>query len=191
MNMTGVSIIGWFHTLACTAAIVIGALVIFRRKGTPAHRLLGRRYVYVMLAANASAFGVYHFDIRRFVPFDAGMNRFGLFHWEAVFALFLLLLGWYAALHQRRATWAYLHPVSMLTTYYMLIGGLVNEIFVRVPFIRAIATAELHGQGNPGRAPIAGAVQGAVMLTFVAILVWFVARVAIHRRGLRAAATVA
>ena len=29
MNMTGVSIIGWLHTLACTAAIAIGALLIF------------------------------------------------------------------------------------------------------------------------------------------------------------------
>lgn len=187
MNMTGVSIVGWVHTLAATAAIAIGAFLLFGGKGTPFHRLAGRWYVYVMIAANALSFGVYHFDIVHFMPFDAGPGRFGLFHWESVFTLFFLLLGWYAALHQRRAVWAYLHPVSMLITYYMLIGGLVNELFVRVPFIRAIATAQLHGQGNPARSPIAGEVQGAVLLAFFALLIVFTAQVALRRRKMRPA----
>jgi uncharacterized membrane protein len=191
MNMSGVSIIGWAHTLAATAAILIGAVLIFGPKGTPRHRFAGRWYIYTMIAANALSFGVYHFDIVRFVPLVAGPNRFGLFHWESVFTLFFLLLGWYAALHQRRAIWAYLHPVSMLTTYYMLIGGLVNELFVRVPFIRAIAMAQLHGQGNPARAPIAGAVQGAVLLGFLVLFVWFITKVALRWRGFRMAAVTA
>lgn len=185
MNMTGVSLIGWVHTLAATAAIVIGVYLLFGRKGTPFHRLTGRWYIYTMIVANVLSFGVYHFDIVHFVPFDAGPNRFGLFHWESVFTLFFLLLGWYAALHQRRAIWAYLHPVSMLITYYMLMGGLVNELVVRVPFIRAIATAQLHGAGNPARSPLAGAMQGAVLLAFFVLLIVFITQVALHRRALR------
>jgi uncharacterized membrane protein len=191
MNMSGVSVIGWLHTLAATAAILIGAVLIFGPKGTPWHRFAGRWYVYTMIAANALSFGVYHFDIVGFVPFNAGPNRFGLFHWESLFTLFFLLLGWYATLHQRRAIWAYLHPVTMLITYYMLIGGLVNELFVRVPFIRAVAMAQLHGQGNPARAPVAGTTQGAVMLGFIVVLIWFITKVALYRRNLRMAAVTA
>jgi uncharacterized membrane protein len=185
--MAGVSIIGWVHTLAATAAILIGAVLILGPKGTPWHRFAGRWYVYTMIAANALSFAVYHFDIVGFVPFNAGPNRFGLFHWESVFTLLFLLLGWYAALHQRRAIWAYLHPVSMLITYYMLIGGLVNELFVRVPFIRATAMAQLHGVGNPARSPLAGAVQGAVLLAFFALLILFITQVALRRRRVRIA----
>jgi uncharacterized membrane protein len=187
MNMTGVSMVGWLHTLACTAAIAVGAYVLTGAKGTALHRRAGRWYVYTMLVANISSFGVYHFDIARFVPFTGGPGTFGLFHWESVFTLAFLLLAWFAASRQRRAVWAYLHPVSMLVTYYMLIGGLVNELFVRVAFLRALAIAQLHGADNPVRAPIAGEVQGAVMLVFVVLMFYFVAKVALHRRGLRAA----
>jgi uncharacterized membrane protein len=188
MNMIGVSMLGWLHTLACTVAIGIGAYVLAGPKGTALHRRTGRWYVYTMLVATISSFGVYHFDISRFVPFTAGAGTFGLFHWETVFTLFFLLLAWFAASRQRRAVWAYAHPVSMLVTYYMLIGGLVNELFVRVAFLRNFARAQLHGAGNPVRAPIAGEVQGVVMLVFVAMLIYFVTRVALYRRGLRAVA---
>ena len=188
MNMIGVSLIGWVHTLASTAAILIGAVLIFGPKGTPRHRFAGRWYVYTMIAANVLSFGVYHFDIVHFVPFDAGPNRFGLFHWESVFTLFFLLLGWYAALHQRRAIWAYLHPVSMLITYYMLIGALVNEIFVRVPFLRAIATAQMHGSSNPARSPIALGIQNAFVVIFLVLLIVFITQVALRHRRMRATA---
>lgn len=182
MNMTGVSLIGWFHTLAATLSILVGGAVILGAKGTARHRFLGRTYFAAMIAANASSFAVYHFDVARFVPFTAGPGIFGLFHWESVFTLAVLLVAFYAASRQRRAVWAYVHPIAMLTTYYMLIGGLVNELFVRVPAIRNLAMAELHGAGNPVRAPIAGMTQGAVMMIFLAMLVYFVAKVALTRR---------
>lgn len=185
MNMTGVSIIGWLHTLAATLAILVGGVVLAGPKGTPRHRFFGRAYFYTMIAANVSSFGVYHFDIARFVPFTAGAGIFGLFHWESVFTLAFLLLAFYAASRQRRALWAYAHPVSMLVTYYMLIGGLVNELFVRVAFIREFAMRQLHGEGNPVRAPIAGMVQGAVMLAFLVLLAVFVVQVARRRGGRR------
>jgi uncharacterized membrane protein len=186
MNMTGVSIIGWLHTLAATLAILVGAAVLFGTKGTARHRFFGRTYFYSMIAANLLSFGVYHFDIARFVPFSAGPGVFGLFHWESVFTLAFLLLGFHAASRQRRAVWAYAHPISMLITYYMLIGGLVNEVFVRVPFVRDLALAG-HG-GNPARTPLAGAAQGAAMLAFLAMLVYFIVKVALYRRTVRVSA---
>lgn len=182
MNMTGVSIFGWLHTLGATLAILIGALVIFGVKGTQRHRYFGRVYVYTMLATNILSFGVYHFDIASFVPLRAGAGVFGLFHWESVFTLFFLLLGWFAATRQHRAVFAYLHPVSMLVTYYMLIGGLVNELLVRVAFIRDFAMANAHGARNPAQTPLAGMIQGTVMLIFIAMLAYFIVKVALYRR---------
>ena len=180
MIMTGVSLIGWFHSLAATLSILVGGVVLFGTKGTARHRFFGKSYFVAMIAANISSFGVYHFDIARFVPFQGGPGVFGLFHWESVFTLFFLVLGFAAASRQRRALFAYLHPVSMLITYYMLIGGLVNEVFVRVPFLRALA---LSGHtGNPVRTPLAGMVQGSVMMIFLVMLVWFIAKVALYRR---------
>ncbi len=180
MNMDGVSIIGWLHSLAATLSILAGGAVLFGTKGTQRHRFLGKTYFVAMIATNVSSFGVYHFDVASFVPFRAGPGVFGLFHWEAVFTLAFLLLGFYAASRQRRALFAYLHPVSMLITYYMLIGGLVNELFVRVPALRTLSLA--GHTGNPVRTPIAGMTQGAVMMIFLAMLAWFIAKVALYRR---------
>jgi hypothetical protein len=44
----------------------------------------------------------------------------------------------------------------------------------------------LHGAGNPVRTPIIGEVQGAVILIFIVVLIYFITRVALRRRGLRA-----
>lgn len=79
-----------------------------------------------------------------------------------------------------------LHPVSMLITYYLLIGGLVNELFVRVPVIRALSLA--GRTGNPAQTPLAGMVQGGTMTVFIALLAWFIVRVASCRRRTAVAA---
>lgn len=180
MDMQGVSLVGWLHSLACTIAILTGAWNILGPKGTTTHRLVGRTYFYTMLFATLSTFAIYHFDIAHFVPFTAGPGTFGLFHWEAVFTLFFLLLGVYAAPRQRRAAWAYAHPLSMLTTYYMLMGGLVNELFVRVTFLRTFAAS--FSQSGLAGSPVVGAVQSIVMLIYFGALIYFGVQVALYRR---------
>ena len=49
MNMTGVSIPGWIHTIACTVALMAGAYVILGAKGTPLHRQVGRIFSAAMI----------------------------------------------------------------------------------------------------------------------------------------------
>ena len=47
--------LGLFLLLTAIAALLIGALVLFERKGTHRHRWLGRAYLVSMLALNFSA----------------------------------------------------------------------------------------------------------------------------------------
>jgi len=127
MAISNISVLGWIHTAACVMALVTGAWNLLLPKGTPLHRRAGRLYVAAMLIANLGILAVYRFDIASFRPFRGGPGIFGIFHWEAVTTLALLALAVYAAPRQRRAVWAYIHPIAMLLTYYILVGGLINE----------------------------------------------------------------
>jgi uncharacterized membrane protein len=186
MNMHGVSLIGWLHSITCTVALLAGGWNFLRPKGTATHRLVGRIYFYVMLFANLSVFAIYHFDIVFSKPVKFGPGHFGIFHWEAVATLIALLIGVFAASRQRRAFWAYAHPIAMLFTYYMLIGGLINELFVRVAVLRNFALA--HGRFNVAGSPIVGMAQFAAMLVFLVLLIYFPVKVALYRRRVSLAA---
>ncbi len=186
--LTGnISLLGWFHSAACIVALVTGAWNLVMPKGTAAHRLMGRWYVYTMVAVNLSVFAVYHFDIAHFKPFAGGANTFGIFHWEAVGTLLLLALGVTAAPRQAKAGWAYAHPLAMVLTYYMLVGGLINEVFVRVIFLRNFAMAHAPRAAGIAAAPVVGMAQGVAMLIFIVVILYFIAKVALYRRGLRKA----
>jgi len=181
MNMDGVSFLGWVHTIACTVALLAGAYVLLREKGTARHKQMGRIYFYALLVACLSIFGVYHFDIQ-FAPLKAGPGIFGLFHYENLATLVALLIAFFAASRQRRAFFAYAHPLAMLFTYYMLLGGLINELLVRVPVLRALALAGAPAGRNPAQTPLAVAAQWAAMLWFLGAVVWFAVQVARGRR---------
>ena len=183
MLVSNISLIGWLHSLSCMLALVLGAWNIAMAKGTLRHRRVGLAYVITMLVANLSAFGLYHFDVARFAPFSAGAGVFGLFHWEAVATLAFLGLAVFAAPRQNRAVWAYSHPLAMLVTYYMLVGGLINELFVRVLPLRAFAQA--HGGVGFGRSPVIGMIHTAALAWFLLSLIYFALKVARHRRGAR------
>ena len=191
MNMINVSLIGWLHTFASLAALVIGAFVLMRPKGTRQHRLIGWVYAGALLVAGFTAFFIYRFDIQ-FVPFKVGPNIFGLFHYETLFTLAVLALALFAARRQRHAFSAYAHPASMLLAYYMVVGGFINELFVRVAPLRRIAEAQLTGQAaNVAQAPIARATHSAAFIAFVLLLVWFMVAVARRRRRARSTGGVA
>ena len=185
MLIENISAIGWLHSIACVIALAAGAWNLVMPKGTAIHRLVGRAYFYTMVVVNLSVFAIYRFDIAHFRPFVAGPNTFGLFHREAVATLLVLLLGVYAAPRQQRAFWAYVHPLSMLTTYYMLIGGLINEAFVRITALRAVVRAQAHGPSDFFSTHAVGMAQGSAMLLFIVLFLYFIVKVALYRRSAR------
>jgi len=62
------SLIALCHVVAAVSALVLGAVMILREKGTPSHRVFGSGYVVLLVAVNAAAlllhreasFGVFH-----------------------------------------------------------------------------------------------------------------------------------
>src|SRR5262245_55058859 len=116
MNMSNISLLGWVHTFAALVALGTGALVLMRAKGSDLHRLMGKAYVIAMVVAGVTVFWIYRFDIQ-FVPFKAGPNIFGLFHYETVFTLALVALAYFTAPRQRSAFPAYAHPIAMIMSY--------------------------------------------------------------------------
>jgi uncharacterized membrane protein len=56
------------HAVAALAALVLGALVLFRLKGTPLHKAMGRAWVVLMLVAAGSS--IFINEIRLIGPFS-------------------------------------------------------------------------------------------------------------------------
>jgi uncharacterized membrane protein len=77
--------LGVVHVAAATAALILGVVVLLRRKGNAAHVLLGRAYLAAMVVVNIPVFFLYN---------DTG--RPGPFHVLAVVSVLTTLLGWVA-----------------------------------------------------------------------------------------------
>jgi uncharacterized membrane protein len=143
--------LGWIHTLACLAALAFGAWVLATPKGTPAHRRVGRWYLIAQLVLNLTALGVYRLGVF-FFP-----------HVLAIITLGLIAIGWLAArFHQPGGLWKHAHLSAMILSYYMLIGGGVNEVYLRIDALRAYVSV------NGGR--VIGETHALVMLTFLILL---------------------
>jgi uncharacterized membrane protein len=141
MRLDDISLLGALHTFLCVLAMGSGTRQLLARKGTPAHAWSGNVYFLAMVAANLTILFVFHGQDLIFPPGQrpAVGYGFGFFHWLAVFALALVLLGRFAASRQRQAFFAYAHPVCMILSYWLLMGGAVNEIFVRVDWVHRVA----------------------------------------------------
>ena len=179
MHVSDLLPIGWVHSLLCLVALATGAWNLVLRKGTPGHRAVGTAYMLSMIVVNLSAFVIYKFDIASFQPFKAGPNTFGLFHWFAVVTLVFLGVGWFAATRQHRAFWAFVHPMMMVLSYYMLLAGGINELFVRVDLFRELAAAGPTDQY--GRPQMIGATHAWWLALCLLLILYFSARVFVWR----------
>lgn len=179
MMISNIGLLGWLHTLACIAALVLGGWNTLAFDRGRWHRWRGHAYAWSMLVANVLVFGIYKFDMD-FINMKFGANVLGFFHWLAIAAIVFTLIGWYASLRQRHAVWNYVHPLAMLLSYYVLLGGLVNEAFARVGFLNAISFTVVDGVRRFG-SPTVGMTQSAVMLATLLLAILFIVRVAIRR----------
>lgn len=182
MQTADISLIGWLHSIACVAALLTGGYVLVARKGTRRHRKFGYWYIASMIALNVTVLAIYRFDI---LPRTnrAGANIFGIFHWFAVGTVAVIVFAFFAATRQRNSKfWAHVHAQCMLGSYYGLIGGLINEAFVRVDVLRRYA--QTHGPEAPNVAATQAVAmtQTAAMLIYLGFIVYFALKVRRDRR---------
>jgi uncharacterized membrane protein len=123
----------WVHTILCVYAMWVGGFVLFGRKGDAVHRARGWRYVIAMIGANGTAL---------LLNVSEWLN---IFHWMAIVTLASVLIS-YAAVRLRPFWgWLGLHLSAMLFSYYMLWGGLINELFLHVPYLHALPMITQRG----------------------------------------------
>ena len=116
--MTG---LGEAHFYTALMAMLTGAAVVFRRKGTRSHRWFGRLYFAAMLILNLSALGIYRL-----------WGYFGPFHVAAVFSLLSVLIGVVVAWTRRPAeSWRIHHAYWMSWSYVGLLAAAVSESATR------------------------------------------------------------
>jgi uncharacterized membrane protein len=181
MVLTGISMLGWLHSFACLIALCAGAYVLAARKGTQRHRLLGWGYGCATAMQALTAMGVYRFDIS-FRPLHIGPNIFGIFHWLAIAMLSLVVLAVFAARRQRRLVWAHVHAQAMLASYWILVGGFINEAFVRILPLRIFALSLSPRASNPAATLLVREFQTASTMIWLALAIWFFVKVGRDRR---------
>ena len=146
MPVSEITALGWFHTTACMVALVAGAMQLWSEKGTAAHALRGKVYFWSMVIAFGTTPFLYSVD----VVIRPGQKPligpyFGVFHWLSMFTLLLVVLGYASAKRQRKAFFAYGHPVFMILSYWLLVGGGINEAFARIGWLKELALAVSPG----------------------------------------------
>jgi uncharacterized membrane protein len=170
--LANVSLLGWTHTVSCIIALSLGFALLATVKGTSRHILLGRYYFYLALTANLTAVA-----LPSSIP--GIRSNFDVIHWMALTVIVALVIGYEAASRQHNSRSArYIHPSAMIYSYYMLVGALINEAFVHVNALRALMFAEASASRVPfTRARILVVSQGMTLVIFLAVWVYFLAKV--------------
>jgi uncharacterized membrane protein len=160
VNLT-MSVVGGFHTAACVLALGLGAGLIVARKGTPRHRRWGDGYTAAILFASLSSLTIYT------------RHAFTAAHWFAVMAIVTAGAGFaLGRWHGKGQAWKYGHIACMILSYYVLIGGGVNEVFLRIAGLRPIFFHQPQ---------IVGETHGVVMLIFLVMILGFMLATAVSQ----------
>lgn len=115
-------LLGLTHTVAATAALLLGPAVFFRRKGDRTHRRIGYAYVAGMVTLNVTALAIY--DL---------FGRWGPFHYAALASLATLAMGIVPAIRRKPANWQHWHYFGMSWSYAGLLAAGVSETLTRLP----------------------------------------------------------
>jgi len=95
------------HLATIAGALVLGTWNIIGTKGTPAHRLRGRTYLLLMIAASLSSFGIQHLN----------KGGFSFLHLLSILVFVMAPFGWWTARTGRLRT----HRHIMIGLYF---GGI-------------------------------------------------------------------
>jgi uncharacterized membrane protein len=148
------NIVGWLHLIASIVSLIFGVHVLATTKGDAPHRFSGKIYVAAMILTNLTSLLIFR------------QGKFWFPHWLALAALLCIFAGLVAVKWKRpNRLWLRLHLSLMVLSYYLLIGGAINEAFQRVPALKALAPSF--------NSPIISMTHFVSQMFFVALLLYF------------------
>lgn len=127
LGIRGLDLFGVFHASLGLAAVVLGLVVVLRRKGGRSHRRMGTAYVLSMVLLNVTALFIY--DL---------FGRFGPFHWLALLSLVTTFAGFVPAYLRCPSGWLDIHARCMSWSYAGLVAAFAAEIGARIPGVRFV-----------------------------------------------------
>ena len=119
--------LAYLHLATVVPAFAIGALQLLRRKGTPAHKMLGKIYMVLMLATAL---------ITLTMPAEVGprlLNHFGFIHSFSFLTLFSVPTAYIAArrgqikAHRASMIWLYVGGILIAGSFAFGPGRMLNE----------------------------------------------------------------
>ncbi|MGR3514256.1 MAG: DUF2306 domain-containing protein [Paracoccaceae bacterium] len=116
----------WIHLVAVAIAVFLGAAVLLGRKGTPAHKLMGRIWVALMVVGAISTFWIMEIFERSYSPI----------HILSVYTLISVVAG-VRAIRAGRVAAHRRHMISLYATGMIIAGGftfLPNRLLGRLTF---------------------------------------------------------
>ena len=115
------------HVGAAFLSIIVGTIIVAMSKGSKRHRALGVWYCWLMIVNNATSLFIVKAFGKWFFP-----------HYLALIGLAVLIPGYGVTRLKRWRHWLKVHIICMMFSYYLLVGGAVNEFFLHVPGLRPL-----------------------------------------------------
>lgn len=112
------------HAFSAIAAVLLGALILFRRKGTPTHKLLGRVWAALMFIAATSA--IFINEIRLVGPFSP-IHLFVILTYGGLYQGIRDIRRGNVQSHQANMKSLYLGALLLAGAFTLLPGRRVNE----------------------------------------------------------------
>ena len=115
---------GGLHFGFALIALVLGAIMLMRPKGTKSHRILGTAYVIFMVVINVSALSMHEIS-----------GQMTLFHAFAILSLATLTPGYVCILlykRRRHPLWLELHRQFITWSYFGLVAAGVWQVGLKI-----------------------------------------------------------
>lgn len=125
------SLISSIHVVSASLSILFGGWVLIKGKGTLRHKKIGLYYFIAMLVNNSTALMIYNAFGEWFFP-----------HWLALAALAIIIPGYYISRLKNKSYALKIYIIAMVLSYYLLIGGAINEAFLHIPYLSQFFLAE-------------------------------------------------
>jgi len=146
------TLLSWTHTISASLSLVFGIIVLFGVKGDLKHKKIGLWYFYAMLLNNITALFILNAFGKWFFP-----------HYLAIACLIVIIPG-IISIKLKHKYWLKVHIICMVLSFYLLIGGAINETFLHIPSLRPFIIKN---------DPVVGITHMFAQLFFIGVLVYY------------------